>query len=908
MTVVRLAPNGTVSNTGTVTGAASAHEALADDSDASYVTYPGAYYSWLNLADLSLPTGAVVTAVTVFYRAEFTGTTSIPAATKVYAGSQSASDTRNVSAFVAEYVGANIYGGLSDADVDGATITIGSSFSLAGSLVVYKAGLEVHYFVQPTVDVIAPTGTITSNIPTVEWTPTFDPDALYGQYYKQIKIFSEAQYTAGGFDPSTSTATNDAGTVYNSAGSHGFNDVLSNGNYRAYTRVASYNQPDQWSAWNYEAFTVNAPLPGVPTLSATANNSTGSIRLSVNGTSGAATTDQFELQRTTEGNDAFTGMVNAASPALFLPLTATDGLTDLSGNGRDGTTVEGESVTVGGFSPGPLVVGDDGATDFDGFNDRIISGFGTRRNYVPNPSFGVDTASWLSAGAAGLTRRTGSALFGSQGLLVETAATVYSGAQSASITVPPSLAYCASAYVRAATAGDVGKTVSFILRELDAADAQIGDSVVNIVLTDSWQRVSAARTFSASGVGALVWAATPTATAVSFDFDAVLLEQSSVLGDYFDGEFYWDGSAPVSGSGLTGWTGTAHASASDKGCFANGTSRTFMGWAYRDAALDLDTLFSSDASLLSNAWPALRVTTSNHVTWRTQNSGPAVQWSSAWPGTGQWVHWALTYNESTDEQALYIDGALVSSQTVVNSYAAGAGSFQVGRASASNVDPYDGKMAWVSVHPTALTGQQIAAIMVATRGAAWTNVRTWLDDGLIEFSGSTVQVGDFEAPNGVACQYRVRAYNAANATYSAWQAASATWASEDWWLVPYAYPRDSVNLKLRSYPSTAEQANQGVFRPLGSEAPVVVSDVRGPITGQITVLTDSQTERDTLWNAIRYSVPCLLKGPPSANIPDRWVMVGDSTSERLVDKGWSHQHDDTLSWTEVARPEGARTE
>jgi hypothetical protein len=59
-----------------------------------------------------------------------------------------------------------------------------------------------------------------------------------------------------------------------------------------------------------------------------------------------------------------------STAAMLLSLGATSGLTDLSGNGNHGTAAGG--VTVGGAT-GPLTIDDDGATNFDGTNDRITT-------------------------------------------------------------------------------------------------------------------------------------------------------------------------------------------------------------------------------------------------------------------------------------------------------------------------------------------------------------------------------------------------------------------------------------------------------------------------------------------------------------------------------------------------------
>lgn len=70
MTVSTLRPSGTTSNTGSVTGAASAHAALSDDSDSSYVTLDQNETAELVLEDLSLPAGAIVKSIRVRARTD----------------------------------------------------------------------------------------------------------------------------------------------------------------------------------------------------------------------------------------------------------------------------------------------------------------------------------------------------------------------------------------------------------------------------------------------------------------------------------------------------------------------------------------------------------------------------------------------------------------------------------------------------------------------------------------------------------------------------------------------------------------------------------------------------------------------------------------------------------------------
>lgn len=75
--------------------------------------------------------------------------------------------------------------------------------------------------------------------------------------------------------------------------------------------------------------------------------------------------------------------VLALTPAIFLPLDAVNGLTDISGNGRDGTAAGG--LVVGGAT-GPLNVGDSGATNFTGAAGQKVT-----TTYSPYTADGANT-------------------------------------------------------------------------------------------------------------------------------------------------------------------------------------------------------------------------------------------------------------------------------------------------------------------------------------------------------------------------------------------------------------------------------------------------------------------------------------------------------------------------------------
>ncbi len=218
-----------------------------------------------------------------------------------------------------------------------------------------------------------------------------------------------------------------------------------------------------------------------------------------------------------------------------------------------------------------------------------------------------------------------------------------------------------------------------------------------------------------------------------------MIEAASSAGTYFDGSGYVNDSGTwvSDAGGHVGWLGTAHASASDKGCFANGTSRTFMGWAYRDTSSGADTIIWGNSSGTSDCNLGL-ATGSNDFAFSPNNS-TFTTWTGAWPGNGEWVHWAVVFNETTNSISGYINGVLVSSSTNTAQYG-GASTFHIGDGS-----PWDGKQAWVSVHERALTAGEILECFQLASAPFGVNIER--DGQLIEkipvseeFNGTEIQI------------------------------------------------------------------------------------------------------------------------------------------------------------------------
>jgi len=190
--------------------------------------------------------------------------------------------------------------------------------------------------VLPVVTVTAPTGTITNTTtPTVTWTDTLDTDGGAQTRY-DVKIFSSAQYTAGGFDPSTSASTAASGIVSAADTSWVDTVALPNATYRAYVRVAqTVNGALLWSAWAFGGFVVSVTPPAVPTLAVTAQNINGRIQAVITTGGGATTTDRVELQRSVDGGTTWLPVRNTelddgtitypAAPVTILDYEAPNG-------------------------------------------------------------------------------------------------------------------------------------------------------------------------------------------------------------------------------------------------------------------------------------------------------------------------------------------------------------------------------------------------------------------------------------------------------------------------------------------------------------------------------------------------------------------------------------------------------
>jgi hypothetical protein len=302
MTTVTLTPDGLFSTAGTVTAVPSGtlYAVAADPSTANYVH--GLLGSGANLAfnSTTLPAGSMVKTVTLKFAARWWGAQGTFGAilydsASGYQWSSTSSPLLGSTFFTFTSPAAGW--ALTQTQVD----NLAGSFGASGEWDLSYAACDLTYATQPTVTVSAPTGTLTTtNTPTVQWSYMAGSDG--GPQAKwRVRVFSAAQYGAGGFDPATSPATYDSGDA---AGSNAAFVLppLPNATYRAYVRGSqTINGFDHWSNYAFSGFTVNATSSDITSVAATALSATARNQIVITRNAATPLWTSVEVQKSYDG-------------------------------------------------------------------------------------------------------------------------------------------------------------------------------------------------------------------------------------------------------------------------------------------------------------------------------------------------------------------------------------------------------------------------------------------------------------------------------------------------------------------------------------------------------------------------------------------------------------------------------
>lgn len=359
MTQLVIKPNATTANSLVLTGGATAHAVLSDNSDASYGSPAGTAgrFALCGLTDVSLPAGAITKALRADLRQS--GSPAVNQWQLAVFGPSTVSFAQLFPGTTAiTWLATNqVPYTISDTELDGLTVQV---LALTGTGNAYEAWVVVIYVILPVVTVTNPTGTITTtNAPATKWNTVWDGDGAAPTHF-EVKIYSAAQYGAGGFSPDTSTTTLSSGiiaqTQTGTADTWQMTTALANATYRAYVRVAqTVNGALHWSAWDFEGFTINVTAPSAPTLTATAQSSSGRIKLDLDD-NGAVSADRFELQRTVDGGTTWEAVRIhedydlADNPGIIVPISVGAAVTFYDYEAPNGTATGYRARTLHNYS------------------------------------------------------------------------------------------------------------------------------------------------------------------------------------------------------------------------------------------------------------------------------------------------------------------------------------------------------------------------------------------------------------------------------------------------------------------------------------------------------------------------------------------------------------------------------
>lgn len=167
-------------------------------------------------------------------------------------------------------------------------------FSYSGvseAIHVSRCYARVTYRVRPNVTVTGPVGNLATASPTVSWTYNqTDGDV---QAKAEYKVFRSSDVSQVSFNPDKSTPVF-SGSVRGDKTSFVFPFTLESGSYSTYVRVIS--GVGAKSLWSSKAFSVEAPHPGVPSITVTGNSSDSKAVLTIQDTSNLLSAVQADAE------------------------------------------------------------------------------------------------------------------------------------------------------------------------------------------------------------------------------------------------------------------------------------------------------------------------------------------------------------------------------------------------------------------------------------------------------------------------------------------------------------------------------------------------------------------------------------------------------------------------------------
>ncbi|WP_275462059.1 hypothetical protein [Streptomyces noursei] len=172
-------------------------------------------------------------------------------------------------------------------------------------------------------------------------------------------------------------------------------------------------------------------------------------------------------------------------------------------------------------------------------------------------------------------------------------------------------------------------------------------------------------------------------------------------------------------------------------------------------------------------------------------------------------------------------------------------------------------------------------------------------------TSDTMRLDDYEAPLGIPVRYRVLVYDSTGALANIREPDPVTLAAGDpdlAWVKDPGRPQRNLQVVVRAAPEWTRQVDQSAHRVKGRPLPVVISDVRDGLAGDLAVWTRSDDERAALHLILGSGSTLLLQTAPGNGLDDMYVAVGDVTESRAATNAQDEWRAWMLPLTQVDRP------
>ena len=527
---------------------------------------------------------------------------------------------------------------------------------------------------------------------------------------------------------------------------------------------------------------------------------------------------------------------------------------------------------------------DDGGTNWIDVRDAQdvtpnITPLGTRTNLIPNPSFEVDTTGWTASGTAGaISSTTAAPYIGNSVITHTTTASGTARVVSDNIAVSPNLPYTVSAFCIATV--NANRTAFIDLEWLNSSASVISTSLGSelvMVAGGVWTYNTSTATAPSDAAFARVILRnfSPTASQV-FRWDAIMLEQSASAGYYFDGSYVnaaWNGTANNSTSTLTLYN-------TRENLVQNPSFE--VGIAYWTNVNTASITVTSSAAFFGSQ--SLEVTATGTTAFSGTVLGAGARRPRVFPSTQYTASFYLQIPSGSPSRTVRVNlRALNSTQNAaLNEVAvdvpltAGGGWTR-----ASLTLTTSASAAFIDVYPyweTPVVGDRflIDGVMIEqgstlgtyfdgdTAGAGWS---VGANNGPSTLTFFPTTVTDHEAPRDQSVLYRARAI----ATTTTDDQIASNYTTSDqiavtsdgtYWIKAVDLPSLNANgFRILTNVDVTQEQTLGVFKPIGRETTVVVlGDLYGE-DGKYQIVTQGESEWDSLYDLITHEGILLVQYP-----------------------------------------------